>query len=52
MGILDQLAGQYPKTKYHIHGGGSVVVTSAWQEKQLGEEWRDSPRIVEQPKKK
>lgn len=31
----------YPKIKYHLHGGGSITVTSAVQEKALGEEWLD-----------
>lgn len=31
----------YPKTKYHVRGGGSIVVTSAAQDKALGSEWLD-----------
>lgn len=35
----------YPKTKYHLHGGGSIRVISAAQEKALGAEWRDFPNM-------
>lgn len=31
----------YPKVKYHVRGGGSIIVTSAVQEKALGTEWID-----------
>ena len=31
----------YPKSKYHVRGGGSVLVTSPEQEKALGVEWID-----------
>ena len=34
----------YPKTKWHAKGGGSVLVTSAAQEKALGEDWIDNKR--------
>ena len=34
----------YPKTKYHVRGGGKVLVTSAAQEKALGEDWIDNKR--------
>ncbi len=32
----------YPKPKYHMRGGGSILVTSAVQEKALGPEWLDN----------
>ena len=31
----------FRKTKYHIRGGGSILVTSAQQEKALGPDWVD-----------
>ena len=34
--------GIYPKVKWHARGGGSVLVTSAVQEKALGVEWIDN----------
>ena len=34
----------YPKTKYHVRGGGKVLVTSAAQEKALGGDWIDNKR--------
>ena len=37
--------GDYPKTKFHVRGGGSITVTTAAQEKALGEEWIDSKRL-------
>ena len=51
--------GNFPKIKYHLRGGGSILVTSAVQEKALGGEWIDNklpePEVVpipEQPKKR
>lgn len=32
----------FPKLKYHIRGGGHIVVTSPEQEKALGSEWVDN----------
>lgn len=32
----------FPKFKYHIRGGGHIVVTSPEQEKALGSEWVDN----------
>lgn len=32
----------FPKFKYHIRGGGHIVVTSPEQEKTLGSEWVDN----------
>lgn len=40
----------YPKTKYHIRGGGSVFITSPDQEKSLGPEWGDIAPIEDDPK--
>lgn len=31
----------FRKTKYHVRGGGSILVTSAQQEKALGPDWVD-----------
>ena len=35
----------YPKLKYHVRGGGHVVVTSPEQEKALGSDWVDTKRV-------
>jgi hypothetical protein len=32
----------FPKFKYHVRGGGHIVVTSPEQEKALGPEWVDN----------
>lgn len=34
----------YPKTKYHKLGGGSIRVLSETQDKLLGPDWMDIPR--------
>ena len=41
----------YPKVKYHIRGGGTVLVTDPVQEKALGPDWTDHrpPQEVLQP---
>lgn len=40
----------YPKTKYPLRGGGSITVTSAAHEKQLGSDWTDQkPEEVPRP---
>lgn len=48
--------GNFPKIKYHLRGGGSILVTSAVQEKALGGEWIDNklpePEFTEPPKKR
>lgn len=36
----------YPKTKYHVRGGGSVIVASPEQEKILGADWTDRPPTI------
>lgn len=41
----------YPKTKYHIHGGGSITVYSEEQEKLLGPVWVDHVAYHEPPAK-
>ena len=41
--------GIYPKTKYHQRGGGSICVTSAAQEKALGDEWLDYKPFAAKP---
>ena len=41
----------YPKTKYPKRGGGSVMVTSPEQEKNLGPEWQDFPPLAEETPK-
>jgi hypothetical protein len=32
----------FPKFKYHVRGGGHIVVTTPEQEKALGPEWVDN----------
>lgn len=47
--------GNFPKIKFHLRGGGSILVTSAVQEKALGDEWIDNKLqepVVEPPKKR
>jgi hypothetical protein len=39
----------YPKSKYFLHGGGSVTVDTPEQEKQLGPEWTDAPMFFAKP---
>lgn len=42
----------YPKTKYHVRGGGSIQVTSAAQDKALGADWVEIAPMQQQPKPK
>lgn len=39
----------YPKIKFHVRGGGSILVASAEQEKALGGEWLDNKPFVASP---
>lgn len=37
---------EFPKTKYHLRGGGSITVTTKEQEKALGPDWVTYPSIL------
>jgi len=39
----------YPRVKYHIRGGGTILVADAAQEKALGSDWVDHKALSPNP---